>query len=240
VHENGKIPFASVAWPGLVGVVSGMNRDGLAVVVHGARAGESASTGEPVVHALRRVLGEGRTVADAARLLAAEAPLVSHLVVAADADGSAVAIERVPGSPPTVRPLPERGAVTNHLEGPFARDPKNLRVRSETTTLVRRARADELAGHAVGPVSPAKALAILRDRSAPGDRALPPGDRRAIDAGIATHGVIFDTRARTLWVSEFPHLAGRFVEFDLATMLGDDYRPSARSLPALPAAAPAP
>ena len=28
VHEDGKLPFASVAWPGLVGVVSGMNRGG--------------------------------------------------------------------------------------------------------------------------------------------------------------------------------------------------------------------
>ena len=25
VHEDGKIPFASVAWPGFVGVVTGMN-----------------------------------------------------------------------------------------------------------------------------------------------------------------------------------------------------------------------
>src|SRR4030095_2767651 len=34
VRENGRIPYASVAWPGLVGAVTGMNAEGVAVVVH--------------------------------------------------------------------------------------------------------------------------------------------------------------------------------------------------------------
>jgi isopenicillin-N N-acyltransferase-like protein len=235
LHEDGKIPFASVAWPGLVGVVSGMNREGLAVVVHGARAGTPRTEGEPVVHALRRVLSEGRSVSDAARLLAERAPLVSHLVVVADAAGAVAVIERVPGAPPFLRPLPERAAVTNHLEGAARTDPKNERVVAETTTLPRRTRADELVARARAPVDPAQALAILRDRQAPGDAPLPLGDRRAIDALIATHGVIFDTHLRTLWVSEPPHLLGQFVAFDLRRLLSDDYRPLPSELPALPA-----
>jgi isopenicillin-N N-acyltransferase like protein len=235
VHEDGKIPFASVAWPGLVGVVSGMNREGLAVVVHGARAGETRSEGEPVVHALRRVLSEGKSVSDAARLLAERQPLVSHLVVVADAAGNVATIERVPNAPPVVRPQPERAAVTNHLEGASHADPKNQRVIAQTTTMPRRARADELVARVTTPVDPAQALAILRDRKARGDAPLPLGDRRAIDALIATHGVIFDTHQKILWVSEPPHLLGRFVAFDLARLLGDAYRPEPSELPALPA-----
>lgn len=236
VHEDGKIPFASVAWPGLVGVVSGMNREGLAVVVHGARAGDTASVGEPVVHALRRVLSEGRTVADAVRLLGEREPLVSHIVIVADATGSVAAIERVPGAPPTARALSERAAVTNHLEGPWQDDPKNQRVIRESTTLARRARADELVARVPEPVDARKAVAILRDRRAAGGEPLPFGDRRAIDASIATHGVVFDTQTKTLWVSEAPHLSGRFVAFDLERMLADDYRPNRTSLPFVPAA----
>ncbi len=235
VHEDGKIPFASVAWPGLVGVVSGMNREGLAVVVHGARAGATRSEGEPVVHALRRVLSEGRSVSDAARLLAERQPLVSHLVVVADAAGNVATIERVPDAPPAVRLEPARAAVTNHLEGTSRSDPKNQRVIAETTTVARRARADELVARVTGAADPAQALAILRDRRARGDAPLPLGDRRAIDALIATHGVIFDTHQKILWVSEPPHLLGRFVAFDITRMLGDDYRPEAAALPALPA-----
>jgi hypothetical protein len=235
VHEDGKIPFASVAWPGLVGVVSGMNREGLAVVVHGARAGNTSGEGEPVVHALRRVLSEGRTVEDAVRLLDLRQPLVSHIVIAADADGHVAAIERVPGSRASVRELSDRATVTNHLEGAFRNDPKNQRILRETTTLARRTRGDEIVELPPSPVAPAAVLALLRDRRGPGDVKLPLGDRRAIDALIATHGVIFDTRTRTLWVSEAPHLLGRFVAFDLVRMLDDDYQPSLTPLPALPA-----
>ncbi len=235
VREPGAIPFASVAWPGLVGVVSGMNVEGVAVVVHGGRAGEPATHGEPVVHALRRVLEHARTTADAVRLFAEREPLVSHLVVVADAAGDAAVIERVPGRKPYVRRLPPRAGVTNHFEGPSRNDPKNLRVIAESSTRDRRARADELAARAAAPVRPSAALAMLRDRSGPGDTPLPLGDRRAIDALIATHGIIADTRTRTLWVSESPHLLGRFVAFDLERLLAPDYAPNDEALPALPA-----
>lgn len=235
VSAEGAIPFASVAWPGLAGVVSGMNAEGLAVVVHGARAGEPRTEGEPVVHALRRVLERARSVDEAVRLLAERSPLVSHLLVLADARGELVAVERVPGTPPVARPLAERAAVTNHFEGEARNDERNLRVLRETSTRVRRERADELVSRLKAPISPHDALAVLRDRSGPGDTPLPLGDRRAIDAQIATHGVIFDTASRTLWVSEAPHLLGRFVAFDLRRLLDRSYVPAASDLPALPA-----
>jgi isopenicillin-N N-acyltransferase-like protein len=235
VSAAGAIPFASVAWPGLVGVVSGMNAEGLAVVVHGARAGEPRTEGEPVVHALRRILERARTVGEATRLLAERSPLVSHLVVLADAHGGLLAVERVPGVAPVVRPLPERAAVTNHFEGSARGDARNLRVLRDTSTRARRERADELLSRLSNPVGPDVALGVLRDRAGVGDTPLPLGDRRAIDALIATHGVIFDTASRTLWVSEAPHLLGRFVAFDLRRMLDPAYTPETSPLPALPA-----
>ncbi|HEV8245670.1 MAG TPA: C45 family peptidase [Polyangiaceae bacterium] len=228
IREEGKIPFASVAWPGLVGVVSGMNAEGLAVVVHGGRAGEPRTRGEPVVHALRRVLSEARTVSEAIAKLGEQPPLVSHLVVLADASGNTAVVERVPGAEPFVRKLPSAAVVTNHLEGPFALDPKNQRVRERTSTLPRRHRGDEMLSALSGPIDAERAVALLRDRAAEGGGPLPLGDRRAIDALIATHGVVMETKSRVLWVSESPHLLGRFVAFDLKRMLSPDYRPEER------------
>jgi isopenicillin-N N-acyltransferase like protein len=236
VKEQGKIPFVSVAWPGLVGVVSGMNVEGLAVVVHGGRAGEPRTQGEPVVHALRRVLSEARHVGEALERLREQPPLVSHLIVLADASGQSAAVERVPGVEPFVRTLPASAAVTNHFEGPFAEDPKNQRVREATSTVARRRRGDELIQGDAAPVDVERAVALLRDRLAEGDKPLALGDRRAIDALIATHGVVMDTGSRTLWVSESPHLLGRFVAFDLKRMLAADYDPAdQRVLPSLAA-----
>ena len=219
VREQGKVPFASVAWPGLVGVVSGMNAHGVAVVVHGARAAEPSNDGEPVVHALRRVLSSATDTAHATELLSRHSAMVSHIVVVMDAAGTAVVVERAPGHDNHVRRLGSRASITNHFEGPLASDPKNLRVIEETSTRQRRRRADELLERSQQTVSVADAVALLRDRKGVSGKALSLGDRNAIDALIATHGVVMNTRKGQLWVSEGPHLLGRFVLFDLQALL---------------------
>src|SRR4051812_47892550 len=114
VREVGKIPFASVAWPGLVGVVSGMNQSGVAVVVHGARGGSPEAEGEPVVHALRRVLSSAHDTEEALQALAERPAMVSHIVILSDEQGRAAVVERVPGKPNFVRFLPSKAATTNH------------------------------------------------------------------------------------------------------------------------------
>ncbi len=229
VQEDGQIPFASVAWPGLVGVVSGMNAEGVAVVVHGARGGQPQAEGEPVVHALRRVLSTAHDADEALSALAAQPAMVSHIVILNDAHGRAAVVERVPGKPNFVRFLPDKAVTTNHFEGPNAEDAKNLAVRAHTSTLPRRARGDELLANVPAHVSPPAAVndavAMLRDRKGPGNGDLALGNRDAINALIATHGVVMDTKRRVLWVSESPHLLGRFVAFDLNRAFAPDYDP---------------
>ena len=237
VREAGHIPFASVAWPGLVGVVSGMNLAGVAAVAHGARAGRPQAQGEPMLNGLRRVLATTRTTDEAIAALSERDVMVSHIVIVMDATGRGAAVERVPRTAQHVRWLGPRAVVTNHFEGPAASDPKNQRVRAETSTRPRRERGEELLRGLAGPVSPADAVRLLRDRRGPGDTELPLGDRRAIDALIATHGVVMNTKSRVVWVSESPHLLGRFVAFDLERLLAPDYDPASdhASLRALPA-----
>ena len=220
VAEAGQLPFASVAWPGLVGVVSGMNVAGLALVVHGARGGTFTSAGEPVVHAVRRVLGRARTTEEAFQLLLEQPAMVSHIIVAQDAEGHAARIERAPGRQATLIELGNLAVSSNHFEGPLSADPKNLRVMRETSTLARRARGDMLIRAQRGPVKPSTLAAWLRDKRAADGAELAAGDRRAIDAGIATHAVIVDTTKRTLWVSQGPHLDGDFVRYDLTEIFG--------------------
>lgn len=237
VAEDGRLPFASVAWPGLIGVVSGMNLAGLSVVVHGARAGDPRAAGEPVVHALRRVLQTTTTVDAAVRALGEREPLVSHIVVLMDASGAARAVERVPGRPPYVRVLERRAVITNHLVGPAAHDEKNLRVLATTSSRAREQRGRELVRD--GALADAATLASwLRDRRAAGSRPLRLGDRDAIDALIATHAVVMDATDKVIWVSEGPHLLGRFVAFSLVERFASDYDPAhpapAPTLPADP------
>lgn len=231
VHEEGRIPYASIAWPGLVGAVSGMNAEGLALVVHGGRAREPESRGEPVVHTMREVLGRARAVPEALSRLEAAEPMVSHLVMLVDAGGKVAVAERAPGAPMHVRHGRGKVPLTNHFEGPLAADPRNLRVEAATSTHPRRVRLDTLLADLPAGASVEAVVGALRDKGGPGGAALPLGDRRAIDALIATHAVVMDATARTLWVSEGPHLAGRFVRFDLARLLDPAYDPRADAAP---------
>jgi len=88
VHETGRLAYASVAWPGLIGAVTGMNEAGLALVVHGGRAREARSSGEPLTHTMRDILGEARSTDEAVRALAMREPMVSHIVMLVDAAGN--------------------------------------------------------------------------------------------------------------------------------------------------------
>jgi hypothetical protein len=234
VRGNGVIPFASVAWPGLVGVMSGMNAEGVAIVVNGARAGEPRVEGEPVVFALREVLEKAHDVDEAVRLLKSQPVMVSHLVLVADAKGRSAIVERAPDAPAFVRPEsdPDRVPLTNHFEGPLAGDPKNVAVRAKTTTEARRSRLDELlAGVAPEEGDVPRAVAILRDHECAKGVSCPLGDRREIDALIATHGIVADTTDRVLWVSAGPHLSGAFVRFDLKAIFAPGHDPANDPLP---------
>ena len=222
VREDGKIPFASVAWPGLVGVVTGMNAEGVAVAVNGGRAREPSTTGIPVAFSLRETLESAHDTGEAIAILSRQNVMVSHLVFVGDAKGRFVVVERAPGMPAYVREAKDasRLAVTNHFEGPLGGDERDVRVRETTTTLPRRARVEELVS-AVAPHSGdvTGAVAMLRDHGCARGESCPLGDRRSLDAFIATHGVVFDLTAKAAWVSEGPHLSGRFVKIDLPTIV---------------------
>lgn len=222
VREDGAIPFASIAWPGLTGVLTGMNAEGVAVSVNGGRAREPSTRGIPVALSLREVLATARTTEEAVGLLSRQEIMVSHIVFVGDAKGDFAVVERAPGEAAHVRRSAEaaRIAVTNHFDGPLGKDPKDARVRATTSSLARRARVEELVMEVLpASATPRSAVAMLRDHRCAGGESCALGDRRSIDAFIATHGVVFDLTAKAAWVSEGPHLSGRFVKIDLGTIV---------------------
>lgn len=216
VREDGAIPFASVAWPGFVGVVTGLNLEGVFVAVHGARAGEPRAEGMPVAFSLREVLERAHDTRQAVDILRSHEVMVSHLVFVADGQGRFAVVERAPGVPAYVRATEGSGALTNEFEGPLASDPKNVGVRTGTTSEARARRIEQLLARIPQRSGSARtALDTLRDHECADDERCELGDRRSIDALIATHGVVADTTVAKLWVGAGPHLSGKFVGIDL-------------------------
>ncbi len=242
VRARGRIPFASVGWPGLTGVLTGMNAAGIFVAVHGARAGTPRSTGVPVPTTLRNVLERAHSLDEAIAIVRADEPMVSHRLIVVDGDaGRGAVLERAPGFALAVRDLGGAGGIANHFAtASLASSPRDIDVRRTTSTLLRQSAIDERVRADDGRFDASGVLRALRDRGAPGATRETLGNRGAIDAWIATHSVVADATRRILWVSEGPHTLGRYIEFDLGRLLGSEFGHDVdveglRSMPADPA-----
>lgn len=107
--------FVSITFPGICGVLSGMNEDGLTVAVMEVRSTEDGVEGMPSVFLFRRVLEEAGTVDEALKILQGEKRPASNNLIVADRTG-AVAVAEVGPKRFEVRRAKD-GAVfaTNHF-----------------------------------------------------------------------------------------------------------------------------
>jgi hypothetical protein len=218
VKPDHGLPFVSVAWAGMMGVVSGMNVAGIGVTINAAGSDDLAIEGTPTTVLVREVLQHARSLDDAIAILGQREVFVTDIFTVADGrTGEVAVVERTPRRI-DVRRSPTRVAAANHLEGPaMAGDAENARRMRDDTTVSRRARLEELLD--AGPVTPARAVAILRDRRTV-RQTVGLGHRGTIDALIASHSVVFDLTARRLWVSRGPHTLGPYLAYDLDAVFG--------------------
>jgi isopenicillin-N N-acyltransferase-like protein len=221
VKPQDGLPFASVAWPGMTGVVTGINLAGIWISVNGGRAAETRSGGVPVVFTTRAVLEQARSLDEAFRIISHHEPMVSHILLLADGKtGESMIVERAPGRPLGVVRGRSAIVLANHFRtAPLRDDPKDARLRDTTSSEARQARMEELVARDFGRIDPRVAIEILRDRSAVGDVPLPLGNRNAVDPLIATHSVVADLTDRVLWISEGPNTLGRYRRIDLRARL---------------------
>lgn len=235
--RDGAIPVLSVSWMAMAGVVTGMNADGVWMSVNAAASEGRSNAGPPVSLWIRSILEQARSVEDVRALLTAEAPMVSDIYLVGDGKtGEAVVFER--GQTRIgERPMTDgRLTAANHLlSAEFEGDADDASLRRRSSTTSRHLRMHELVGEA--PLSVERGQQILRDRRAPGGSELPPGNRNAIDALIATHATVADVTARVMWVSTAPHTQGAWRKIDLLDELDRAGIDTATWRATLPAAA---
>ena len=88
------IPFVSLAWAGMVGVVSGMNRAGVSVTVNGAPSDLPREVGTPAALVARDVLQRAHNLGEATTLLSNAHVFVSTIwLIGSRADNKFVVVE---------------------------------------------------------------------------------------------------------------------------------------------------
>ncbi len=217
VHADKVIPYASVGWPGLIGVVSAINAEGIAIMVHPVRTSdvELGKTGQPVTLLARDVVENARSLADAIGVLREAKPLGAAIFVVVDGNARTWAVvERSPRHV-TVRE-PKAPVVVGDLltSAAFKDDPINDRTGRTRPLTMRLERLRTLLKESP-PMELADAVAILRDHRGAGNASLPLGHRGAVRDVAAVQTALFDTSAMVLYVAEGGDAAGRFRAFDL-------------------------
>lgn len=214
-HPEGRIAWASVGWPTQVGVVTGINAHGIAVMVHPTRTGDVRATrsARPVAQLARAVLEQGKTLDEAIKLVESTPTLGAAVFVLTDGNtGTWVIVERTP-SKAIVERNPKQAAIGDILTtNTLASDPENDRARRLLPSVPRAERAAKLVSKPLAEVT--AMAAILRDTHGLDDTPRAAGHRGVIDNGRAAHVVILDPTTLELWIAD-PRSGGRLRAFDL-------------------------
>jgi isopenicillin-N N-acyltransferase-like protein len=231
----GKIPFASVAWLGMTGVVTGLNAEGIYISINAARSDDKGEGGMPVEILAREVLEQAHTLDEAIAMIKKTPVFVPDFYLLGDGKtGESAVVERTPARA-EVRRSHDVTLLTNHALSPaFTHDAENDRLRRYTTSGSRFKRLTELVQRHRGALDARRALEILRDKRGTGGDTIGIGNRNALDALIATHSVVVDATNLVLWISQGPHLLGKFIAFDLRRELLGEERPQSLDMPVDP------
>ena len=117
-RPEGRYAFASVAWPGMVGVLSGMNEHGLSLANMEVDRPRRMPVAMPYILLYRTVLERCRTVEEAVELLQSTPRQTANNLMLMDAAGDRAVVEITPDRV-TVRRAPATAALisTNHHRG---------------------------------------------------------------------------------------------------------------------------
>lgn len=214
--DNG-IPFASLAWAGMTGVVSGMNRAGVSITINGAPSSLPSETATPVAMVGRDVLQKARNLDEALSIIRDSKVFVSTLwLVGSRADGRFVVVEKTPTQTVVLEPKNDTIVCANHFEAvELNTDQRNQNYLTDGTSGSRHARMTELLDGTTGRLNPALAAELLRDRKLPGGQFAGNGHRATLNAFIATHATVMDLSTGIFWAASPPNQLGQFVAFDV-------------------------
>lgn len=214
--------FASVGWPGMIGVLSGMNETGLTVTINAAKSAMPTASATPISILTREILQYASTIEEAYTIAQKRNTFVSESILIGSArDGKAAIIEKSPEKTALFTGDNNLIICTNHFQSDsFRDDERNIENLATSDSPYRFTRLQELLSEGK-PIDPLKAASILRNRKGVKNAYLEMGSEFAINQLIAHHSVIFQPEKRIMYVSTYPWQCGKYKAYDLNKIFSD-------------------
>lgn len=208
--------FASYAWAGLTGVVSGINEKGITVTLNASKSDIPFAAKEPISILAREILQYAGTIEEARKIAARSETFVSEsLLIGSAADDKAVIIEKSPQKMDVYDSGKDALVCANHYQSnAFIKDSVNINNIKDTDSKARFDRMTQLMGRSY-PMDVSQAAGILRDQKGVDDKFIGYGNSKLLNQLIAHHGIVFKPARKEFWISAPPYQLGEFVGYDL-------------------------
>ena len=220
-------PFMSYAWGGMIGVMSGMNTEGLTVTINAGKSNIPLKARTPISLLCREILQFATTTGEAIAIAKKRKVFVSEAIMVGSAkEGKAILIEVSPKKFGVYEVDNGLLLCANHFQStPYLKDKKNRKQIAQIHTAYRYKKMQELVSEN-DRLTPKGIAAILRNTEGLEGRALGYGNEKALNQLLAHHSVIFSPEERIAWVSTAPYQLGEFVAYDLKEIFkGEKYAP---------------
>lgn len=230
VFPDEGVPFVSVIFSGMVGVITGINQKGVYIAINAAGSDDRVRLGTPATLVVLEALQHSHSAKEAVEIIRKAKPLISDIYVVVDRSEKLYVVEK---SPDKTRVLAQENpnVVTNHLRHPDWKDDEiNTHRMNSNTTMARYDRALEILPDVKSPLDMSR---LLRDKYKVNGQ-IAWGHRASIDALIASHSVIYDSKMNHLYVSRGPSLSQEYVGIDLEKSFQNKKPVSIESLPVDP------
>ncbi|WP_169925775.1 C45 family autoproteolytic acyltransferase/hydolase [Chryseobacterium geocarposphaerae] len=222
VEPEEGFPFMSVSWPGMIGVVSGMNKEGITVTINAGKSKIPLTAKTPISLVTREILQYAKNIDEAIAIAKKRKVFVSESILVGSAnDKNAVIIEVSPDNFGVYKvENTSRVFCTNHFQSDaYKNDKRNQKHITESHSKYRYEKLQELLQE--NKLNPEKMAAILRNKSGLKGEKIGYGNEKAINQLLAHHAVIFSPQKKLVWVSSNPYQLGEFVCYDLNEIFSD-------------------
>ena len=209
--------FMAVSWAGMIGVMSGMNDQGLTVTINAGKSDVPLVAKTPISLVTREILQYASTIDEAIAIAKRREVFVSEAIMVGSAkDNKAVLIEMSPDNFDVYNTENTPKLIcSNHFQSDaYKSDENNLTAILESHSKYRYDRMDELLDEAE-KVTPKKAVDILRNKEGLQNELIGYGNEKALNQLLAHHGIVFQPSKKMVWVSSNPYQLGEFVAFNL-------------------------
>jgi predicted choloylglycine hydrolase len=209
--------YMSVTWGGMIGVVSGMNVEGLTITINAGKSEIPLVAKTPISILAREILQYAKNIEEAIAIAKSKEVFVSEsIMIGSASDKRAVLIEVSPEKFGIYEVQNNNQLIcSNHFQSDtYLTDKRNLNHIEESHSKYRFERMEELLD-AENKMTPTKMANILRNKEGLNDAKIGYGNEKALNQLLAHHAVIFSPEKLMVWVSSNPYQLGEFVAYDL-------------------------